>query len=462
MNDEARRPITIITGALGAGKTTLLNRLLAERVGARFGVVENELGEIGIDAALVHAGAAAVVETLDGRMCCTTRSDLASALSVLPPGLDGVLVETTGLADPGGMMPALMRDEAVGRRYRLDAIVTVVDASQVERQVIELREAVRQIAFADVIVLNKLDRVSPARTEIVSRLIAGINPDALVLPARHGAVDPGQLLNTGRFSLERALSIDPCCLEPRHDFAWAGVYQLDSGVASVALSGTLPEPSRGTPYEERPPPSLCRELELVRLDDDDAAPLARFATTRHRPGECSGPLARGQPLVAGAGPAIIPVGPEGAARPVRVDRAGRHVLFARHAPRPGELILSRNGRLLRPLTTQEFCTHHVHDFELEAVSFSHPGALDLQKLIAWLCDLHAPCSKDVLRIKGFVRLSGTGERYLVQGVGGAFAGRVEEARTGAGAGSALVVIGRRLRAESMRRRFAACAGQDPG
>ena len=176
-------PVTVLTGYLGAGKTTLLNRILTEEHGKKYAVVVNEFGEIGIDNDLVVNADEEVFEMNNGCICCTVRGDLIRILGGLmkrQDGFDGILIETTGLADPAPVAQTFFVDEDVRRRTWLDSIVTVVDARHVVQRLEDSHEALEQIAFADVILLNKTDLVPADELAQVETRIRSINATAVI------------------------------------------------------------------------------------------------------------------------------------------------------------------------------------------------------------------------------------------------------------------------------------------
>jgi G3E family GTPase len=208
-------PVTVLTGYLGAGKTTLLNRILSDQHGRKYAVVINEFGELGVDNDLVVNADEEVFEMNNGCICCTVRGDLIRIIGGLMKRrgrFDGIIVETTGLAAPAPVAQTFFTDEDVKRATRLDAIVTVVDAKHLPQRLADGSEAREQIAFADVVVLNKMDLVTPEEADAVERLIRGINPAAEIRRSVKSDVPVTALLDRGAFKLDRILDQMPAFL----------------------------------------------------------------------------------------------------------------------------------------------------------------------------------------------------------------------------------------------------------
>ncbi|GBQ27765.1 CobW family GTP-binding protein [Gluconacetobacter sacchari] len=209
-------PVTVLTGFLGAGKTTLLNHILTAEHGRKYAVVINEFGELGVDNDLVVDADEEVFEMNNGCICCTVRGDLIRILGSLMKRrgkFDGIIVETTGLADPAPVAQTFFVDEDVRGKTRLDAVVTVVDALNVVQTLEESPEAVNQIAFADVIILNKTDLADEAALAAIEARIRTINPVARLHRAQRGNVALAEVLDQGGFDLARALEHAPHFLE---------------------------------------------------------------------------------------------------------------------------------------------------------------------------------------------------------------------------------------------------------
>ena len=213
-------PVTVLTGYLGAGKTTLLNRILSENHGKKYAVIVNEFGEIGIDNDLIIGADEEVFEMNNGCICCTVRGDLVRILGGLMKRrgkFDAIIVETTGLADPAPVAQTFFVDEDVQNNARLDAVVTVADAKWLSERLKDAPEAKNQIAFADVIVLNKTDLVTPAELAEVEARIRGINPYAHLHRTQRCQVALADVLDRGAFDLDRILEIEPEFLEGGDD-----------------------------------------------------------------------------------------------------------------------------------------------------------------------------------------------------------------------------------------------------
>ncbi len=218
-------PVTVLTGYLGAGKTTLLNRVLTENHGKKYAVIVNEFGEIGIDNDLVVGADEEVFEMNNGCICCTVRGDLIRIIGSLlkrREKFDAILVETTGLADPAPVAQTFFTDDDIKKKTKLDSIVTVVDAKHVEQRLADSGEAKEQIAFADIVLLNKTDLVSADDLKRIEARVRGLNPFAQIYHTARCGIELDKILDKGAFDLKRAIELDPCFLhghahDPSHN-----------------------------------------------------------------------------------------------------------------------------------------------------------------------------------------------------------------------------------------------------
>ena len=237
MEQISQIPVTVLTGFLGAGKTTLLNRILTEQHGNRYAVIVNEFGEEGIDNDLVVDADEEVFEMNNGCICCTVRGDLIRILGGLmkrADKFDAIIVETTGLADPAPVAQTFFVDQDVADRTRLDAIVTVADAVHLDNQLGEHHEAEEQIAFADIVLLNKTDLVEVESLGRIEDRIRRINPYTKIIRTEHCAANLDEVLGLKAFSLDRVLEVEPDFLTSDHD------HEHDDDVKSISLVADAP------------------------------------------------------------------------------------------------------------------------------------------------------------------------------------------------------------------------------
>lgn len=234
----ARTPVTMLTGFLGAGKTTLVNHILREQHGRRIAVIENEFGEVGVDDALVLQTEEEIFEMNNGCICCTVRGDLIRILERLGrrrEKFDHILIETTGLADPAPVAQTFFVDDDVKAAYELDAIVTVVDAMHILPRIDEERpegvenEALEQVAFADRILLNKVDLVDDSQKEEVKARLRKINKYADIIETQQSKIDVKSILGIKQFDLARVLEFDEEFLNVD------GEHQHDGTIKSVGI-----------------------------------------------------------------------------------------------------------------------------------------------------------------------------------------------------------------------------------
>lgn len=245
---DSRVPVVVATGYLGAGKTTLVNRILAQADGRRYAVVVNEFGAIGIDGLLIDSGGEELIQLASGCVCCVVRGDLIRALRALlrnAPGLDGIVIETTGLANPGPVIQTFFADQILQAQCRLDSVITLVDAVHMNDRLADSPDAADQIALGDLIVLNKVSDAAADADELEATL-RRLNPFAPILRTDRCAIDLSDVFLSRGFELERiegrlaALPIE----ESGHDHAGPAGHVAESGIGSVALTCDAPLDAR--------------------------------------------------------------------------------------------------------------------------------------------------------------------------------------------------------------------------
>jgi G3E family GTPase len=264
-------PVTVLTGYLGSGKTTLLNRILTENHGKRYAVIINEFGEVGIDNDLVVSADEEIFEMNNGCICCSVRGDLIRILDGLmrrKGKFDGILVETTGLADPAPVAQTFFVDDDVRSKTRLDAIVTVVDAKHLLDEIDRAHEAQEQVAFADVILLNKTDLVSSEDFAAIEARIRGINPYARIHRTQRCDVELGSVLDKDAFNLARILEIEPEFLNETHE------HEHDDQITSLSLTAERPmDPRKFIPWiqdmTQRFGMDILRMKGIIAMENDD-------------------------------------------------------------------------------------------------------------------------------------------------------------------------------------------------
>ena len=444
---EARVPVTVLTGFLGAGKTTLLNRVLTENHGKKIAVIENEFGEIGIDNDLVIGAEEEIFEMNNGCICCTVRGDLIRILGHLMKRrdkFDYIMVETTGMADPGPVAQTFYVDDDMQEKLKLDGIVTVVDAKHIWEHIDDSDEAKEQVAFADVILLNKIDLVAPEDLDRLEARIKSMNSMAKVFRTRDAVVEMDSILNVGGFNLDRALEIDPKFMEPEYPFEWSGIYELNTGKYEWVMgegpdpvmgAALLPLAKNGTAANE------ATLMDAVLTFSEDERAVQAGETLRLGSGQ------HNQLVLNSKGETVFDF---------VIQQPGRYMLFTEHHPDEFDAHLCGADAVLTPLETREYKPDHEHDEEVTSVGVTLPGDFDLDRLNRWLGQLLREQGQDIFRMKGVLSLRGHDERFVFQGVHMLFDGRPDRPWGSEQRHNKMIFIGRNLDRSALEEGFRAC------
>ncbi|MCG8684820.1 MAG: GTP-binding protein [Desulfobacterales bacterium] len=445
-NSSAKRiPVTILTGFLGSGKTTLLNRILHENHGKRIAVIENEFGEVGVDNDLVIGAKEEIFEMNNGCICCTVRGDLIRILNSLMERrekFDYILIETTGLADPGPVIQTFFLEETLRNSLTIDAVITLVDAKFIEAHIDGNDKAKEQIAFADVVLLNKADLVDETFLRGLEGRIRSVNAAAAIHRTVNAKIDMDKVLNQEGFKLDRALSVAPDFLQPEYPFEWAGIYQFHAGTyewifkpgpdsfVNMALLPVLGEP-------DKVPDSVIQTADVVFSD-------AEYLV---HPGTAITPGLKLWRLRMGEVETTVTLG---------IRKPGRYVLVCEHHADEFEARICNGMEPIEPIAFQEFKHQHEHDEEVTSVGITIPGDLDLEMLETWLKVLLTTQGEDIFRMKGVLSIKDHPERFVFQGVHMLFQGSFDRAWEKEERRNNLVFIGRNLDRAFLNKGFKAC------
>ena len=440
-------PVTILTGFLGSGKTTLLNRILTEEHGRRIAVIENEFGEVGIDQGLVINADEEVFEMSNGCICCTVRGDLIRVLGNLMKRrdkFDYVLVETTGLADPGPVAQTFFMDDEIRNEFALDGIVTLVDSGHINQQLGRSDESSEQVAFADVLVLNKTDLISDGELDALESRLRDMNSMAQVLRCEQAEVPIDSVLNLSAFDLDQMLEKRPTFLEPEYPFEWTGVYALEPGRYKLSLEEG-PDPNMSLVAlldQDGDEQALHRGAEkCVRLYAEDAEKVMPNATIHYSKHLDLQLQSKGNKSFL-----------------LDLETSTNVGIFTQHTAEEFDIkLFSENDHEpIQLVSERTWVAQHEHDDEVGSFAIERDGDVDLEKMNAWLSKLLAEKGIDIFRMKGFISISGDPRRFVFQGVHMLFDAQPEREWGEMERKNQLVFIGRNLDEKVIQQDFDKC------
>ena len=474
-------PVTVLTGFLGAGKTTLLNRILTGNHGKKLAVIENEFGEVGVDNQLVIQSDEEIFEMNNGCICCSVRGDLLRILGRLmkrKDRLDGILIETTGLADPGPVAQTFFTDDEMRAAFRLDAIVTLVDARHVLQHLDDSPEVKKQIGFADVLILNKTDLAAPAELDALEARIRRMNGAARLLRARNAEVPLDRILDIGGFNLSRATELDPRFMEPSYPFEWAGAYALPAGEHELVI-GHAHEGCCGHGHDHEHGesghdhahggegeghahghhhhgPEGTLDLAILPVKSLAAADLAAARDAAVLVfSDWENNVKPGETIVPGGALQRLHIGESGHAHfRLKLAAPGFYLVFEGCGHHP--LHIHVMGETARPGWQQDFEHTHSHDADVSSIGIRHAGDLDGKRLNDWIGKLLKEKGGDIYRCKGVLAVKGAPNRLVFQGVHMLFDAKFDRPWGKDARENTLVFIGKNLDRTALTEGFKAC------
>lgn len=447
---EKKVPVTVLTGFLGSGKTTLLNRILTEQHGKKIAVIENEFGEIGVDNELVIGADEEIFEMNNGCICCTVRGDLIRILGNLmkrKDKLDYILIETTGLADPAPVAQTFFVDEEMQEQYQIDGIVTVVDAIHVFQHIDESDECQQQIAFADVILLNKIDLVSKEDLGILEKKIKSMNAMAKIYHTENADIPIEKLLNIKAFDLDAKVEVNPDFMKEEVPFEYAGIYYLNTYEYQLNME-------QG--------PDEFMDILMLNLKDISEASI-EIAKKKAIIGFSESPTSRksGSFLKGNGNLNRLLLPNDKCNFRFKADKDGLYMVFTQHHPNEFQMKILQKGITAQPVESFEYEASHEHDSSVSSVGIDIPGDVLLEKFNRWISGILQVQGPDIFRMKGIVSVKGHAERFVFQGVHMLFDAKEDRAwKPGETRKNQLVFIGRNLNREALNAGFKACLSKN--
>jgi G3E family GTPase len=391
-------PVTILTGFLGSGKTTLLNRILSENHGKKIAVIENEFGEVGVDNELVIGADEEIFEMNNGCICCTVRGDLIRILTRLTKRkdkLDMILVETTGMANPAPVAQTFWVDNDLKEQFSLDAIITIVDAKHINLHIKDSDECKEQIAFADIVILNKIDLVTETEVAQIQKDIRSMNALCEIHKTENTNIDLSKILDVNAFDLEKKIELNPKFGEEEFPYEAIVKYQLEKGSYTLFLEEG-PDPSMDifvTPFRnietQKQEATVAFSNEAYSISDTQEIKINQL--NRLNTSEVSQSFEF-------------------------VNEEDTVLFFTQHGPEEFNMQLRQDKKTIQPIDIIEIEHSHTHDDEVSSVGIESKKPLDMQKFNLWMGMLLQRNGQDIFRSKGILYFKNYEDRVVFQGV----------------------------------------------
>ena len=439
-NYNSKIPVTILTGFLGSGKTTLLNRILSENHGKKIAVIENEFGEIGVDNELVIGADEEIFEMNNGCICCTVRGDLIRILTQLTKRkdkLDMIIVETTGMANPAPVAQTFWVDSELREQFSLDAIITLIDAKHVWNHIEESDECKEQIAFADIVIVNKIDLVADNDLDKLKSRIVQMNNLAKLYECENANIDLDKILNIGAFDLDKKSEFNPSFLNEELPFEAIVKYDLEKGIYQLIL-------------EKGPDPTfdmlvLNNSLTFEQLK---SKAIIKFSE---------------KPAIINSFSNLVNdtlyqlnIDDEKNVFFIELEK-GEYSFFTQHGPEEFNLKLKLNDKLIKPIDIQVFEHSHTHDDDITSVGIIDERPLDKDKFNLWISFILRTKGTDIFRSKGVLYFEGAPKRVVFQGVHMLFDANDDRLwKVGETPKNQLIFIGKNLNREELTSGFQNC------
>ncbi|MEP6713472.1 MAG: GTP-binding protein [Ferruginibacter sp.] len=402
---DSRIPVTVLTGFLGSGKTTLLNRILTENHGKKIAIIENEFGEVGVDSELVIGADEELFEMNNGCICCTVRGDLIRILGNLTKRkdkLDMIMIETTGLADPGPVAQTFFVDDEMQSQYKIDAIITLVDAKHVLQHIDDSDECKQQIAFADVIILNKIDLVTAVELQELENRIRRMNALAKIHHTKDASLDLKYVLEVNAFDLDKKAELNPEFLIEELPFEYGGIYEFDSKEYALTLDKG-PDPHIDIAFiklnsnAEADYETAKRRAIVLYSDDPQVQEHFSFAGTHKQMHRF---------MVSNSHNEFV----------LRPHETGFYAVFTQHHPNEFNMHIEEDNLLVEPLESHEYEHSHTHDDEVTSVGIDDIRPVNLKKFDSWINYTLQTQGIDIYRSKGIINVDNRPDRLVFQAV----------------------------------------------